>query len=233
MKIRYDWLNIIQDWLYPPTCLLCGAGGPPGRDLCVSCTQALPWIDSACERCGRALPAPADAPCGSCQVEPPAFDTCHAAFRYEEPVRHLIRSIKYGRRYAAGRLLGQLVAQRLGNLVPPPEVILPVPLHRDRHRERGFNQSVEIARHLSRSFRIPLDLHAVIRHRPTLPQVRLQADQRAQNVCGAFSLRQPIPARHVAVFDDVVTTGATVGAIAELLRRQGVERIDVWAVART
>jgi ComF family protein len=128
--------------------------------------------------------------------------------------------------------LGQLVAHRLGNLAPSPKVILPVPLHRDRHRERGFNQSVEIARHLSRSFQIPLDLHAVIRHRPTLPQVHLTADERAKNVRGAFSLRRPITARHIAIFDDVVTTGATVAAIAELLRRQGVERIEVWAVAR-
>jgi ComF family protein len=165
-------------------------------------------------------------------MEPPPFDACQAAFHYKEPIRHLIQGIKYGRRHAVGRLLGQLVAHRLANLAPPPEVILPVPLHRGRYRERGFNQSVEIARHLSRVLHIPLDLHAVIRHRPTLPQVRLSMEERAKNVRGAFSLRRPITARHVAIFDDVVTTGATVAAIAELLRRQGMERIEVWAVAR-
>lgn len=232
MKTENGWLNIIQNWIYPPTCLLCGAPGENRLDLCPGCRASLPRTGNGCERCGEALPDGAPSPCGRCLQHPPPFERCLAPFRYEEPIRHLIHGLKFGHRHACARTLGELAAAYLREQREMPELIVPVPLHPARYRERGFNQSLEIARHLSKALNIPLEPRACVRHRRTLPQTELSAGERAKNIRGAFRQKREIKARHAAIFDDVVTTGSTVGELARLLRKAGVERIDVWAVAR-
>jgi ComF family protein len=232
MKIVNGWLNIIQNWVYPPTCLLCGASGERGLDLCGACERHLPRIGTACERCGDALPDGAPSPCGRCLQQPPPFDSCRAAFRYEEPIRHLIHGLKFSHRHAFARLLGELAAAHFRTHAEMPELIVPVPLHPSRYRERGFNQSLEIARHLSRNLNIPLEFRACKRSRTTRPHAELSAEERRKNIRGAFRLEREIKARHVAILDDVVTTGATAGELARTLRKAGIQRIDVWAVAR-
>jgi ComF family protein len=228
----YDWPGIIQNLIYPPTCLLCGDPGADDRDLCQLCAAALPYLESACPVCGLPLAVPAQPSCGACQKQPPPFDRMVAAFHYEEPARHLIHSLKFGARYANARLLGSLLADRVTAAVDRPEVIMPVPLHPVRYRERGFNQSLEIARVLSQQTGIPLDCTACRRIRPTAPQTRLQADERRKNLRQAFGVMQPLTATHLAIVDDVVTTTATVGDMAKVLRRAGAQRIQVWACAR-
>ena len=113
-----------------------------------------------------------------------------------------------------------------------PELLLPVPLHPKRLRERGFNQALEIARPLGRRFQIPVEARACRRIRATRPQSELALAERRGNLRGAFAVRGALTARHLAIVDDVVTTGATVSALARVLLRQGVQRVDVWAVAR-
>lgn len=156
-----------------------------------------------------------------------------ACFTYEEPVRHLIRGLKFHRRYAYGRLLGALLAEKLTpRLEDLPQRIIPVPLHRGRYRERGFNHAAEIAREVSRRTGIPVDTGTAYRIRVTRPQVGLSAEQRTHNVRGAFELTAPCAVRHVAILDDVVTTGATVNELARTLKQGGAERVEVWTCAR-
>jgi len=232
MKTVNGWLNIIQNWIYPPTCLLCGDDGERGLDLCGACERQLPRTGTACLRCGEALPDGAPSPCGRCLQHPPPFDSCLAAFRYEEPIRHLIHGLKFGHRHACARTLGELAAAHFLLHAEMPELIVPVPLHASRYRERGFNQSLQIARHLSRNLQVPLEFRALTRNRTTRPQAELSAKERAKNIRGAFRLEREVNVRHVAILDDVVTTGATVSELARTLRQAGIDRIDVWAVAR-
>jgi len=227
-----NWPSIIQDWLYPPTCLLCGDAGAAGRDLCQSCINSLPYNRTACLRCGLTLATHSAEYCGHCQQNPPGFDVTHTLFRYEEPVRYLIHALKFRADYPCARLLGQLMAEHLGEFADKPELLIPVPLHRERYRERGFNQATEIARTLSRRLQIPLDPTCCIRTRPTRPQAELPAKERLRNLKKAFQVVSALGAAHVAIIDDVVTTGATVNELAKALRAAGAERIEVWACAR-
>ena len=227
-----NWPRIIQDWLFPPTCLLCGDAGTQGRDLCEPCARSLPYNHPACPRCALRLEFESDIPCGECQKHPPAYDRSFALFHYEEPARHLITSLKFRARYPCARLLGDMLADALINLEDKPELLIPVPLHRSRYRERGYNQTLEIARTLSCRLQIPLDFASCIRALPTQPQTKLKAKERRRNVRKVFALTRPIVASHVAILDDVVTTDATVNELAKLLRKAGVQRIDVWACAR-
>lgn len=234
-RLRVDeWPRIIQQWLYPPTCLLCDAPGHNGLDLCPGCLDDLPHSRHACPRCAIALPmeAPPATLCGRCQKKPPAFDAAVTLFHYEEPVRHLLHALKFGHRHACARLLGELLAARLAPLPERPQLIVPVPLHPKRYTERGFNQALELARPLSRHLGIPLDAHHCRRIRATPPQSQLTALQRRRNLRGAFQIEGDISAQHVAILDDIVTTGATVGELARALKRAGVKKVEVWCCAR-
>jgi ComF family protein len=147
---------------------------------------------------------------------------------------HLIQLLKFQGQLAAATLLGNLLQEMLTQRTAPlPEALLPVPLHPKRLAERGFNQALEIARVVSKPLAIPIIARTVQRHRPTPPQVSLNAKARRSNVRGAFRRQQLIQAKHVAIIDDVITTGSTVTEIAGVLKKAGVEEIEVWALART
>jgi len=204
----------------------------PSRDLCESCAATLPYNHLACPRCALPLPFQSDEPCGLCQKRPPAYDRSFALFHYEEPARHLIRTLKFHNRYPNARLLGEMLADALVERTDQPELLIPVPLHHSRYRERGYNQTLEIARHLARRLPIALDFESCIRARPTQPQTELKGKERRRNMKRAFALARPVTASHVAILDDVVTTGTTVNELAKVLRKAGVARLDVWACAR-
>jgi ComF family protein len=228
------WPRIIQNRLYPPTCLLCGDPGEWERDLCGPCADSLPYIVTACPRCAAPLDSFAGQLCDQCLKSPPVFDAAHAPLHYEEPVRHLVVSLKFGARYPSARLLGALLADSLEHRADTyPEVIIPVPLHASRYRKRGFNQSTEIARVVSRRLSLPLDLNACRRVRATTAQSNLTAKARRKNLHQAFACPNALPYRHVAILDDVLTTGTTANEVAKTLRQAGVEIIEVWACART
>jgi ComF family protein len=155
-----------------------------------------------------------------------------SAFRYEEPIRHLIQSLKFGSRHVNARLLGALLAENIDTTQALPEVVIPVPLHPLRYRERRFNQALEIARAVTSRLNLPLDYRTCHRIRPTNAQARLHADDRRKNIRQAFAVSSPLAYRHIALLDDVVTTGATVRELATTLRRAGANQIDIWACAR-
>jgi len=172
--------------------------------------------------------------CGQCQRRSPPFDACYAAFRYEDPLPSLIGGAKFRSRLELTRLLGHCLASALcAQGAEVPGAIVPVPLHARRLRERGYNQALEIARTVSRRLSVPVDIASCARVVSTAPQAGLEQRERRRNVRGAFKVLKAPAAAHVAILDDVVTTGSTVGELAQVLRKAGVERVDVWAVART
>ncbi len=227
-----DWPNKIQSLCYPGCCVLCGERGVGVRDLCNDCLAEFPKNDSACKRCALPLPQSAAGQlCGGCQKQPPVFDRCFAPLHYRHPVDHLLIRLKFHQKLANARLLGSLLAQWL-RPDELPQWIIPVPLHSARLRERGYNQALELARPVARHWNIPIDIRSCRRDTPTAPQTGLNAKQRRANLRGAFSLNRRMDASHVAIVDDVITTGHTVNELARTLRKAGVERIDVWACAR-
>jgi ComF family protein len=227
----YSCLKKLQSLVYPPTCLLCGADGHRGLDLCAGCLADLPRIQRGCPRCG--LPLPDRAPvCGECQRRPPPFDACHAPLIYAPPVDELIGRFKFHGDLTAGRLLGELLAEALHTAPDPPGAIVPVPLHPRRLRERGYNQALELARVVARRLHIPLAADACRRVLATRHQADLDRGERRRNVRGAFGAGPRRPPDRVAVIDDVITTGSTVGEVARVLRRAGARQVVIWAPAR-
>jgi ComF family protein len=221
---------------YAPTCVLCGAPGTGDLDLCEGCLADLPTNRHCCSHCSLPLPAelPAGTLCGSCQHRPPPFAVCRTAFRYEDPVPTLVGGAKYRARMNLLRLLGQCLAlDLLERNAERPDLLLPVPLHPRRLRERGYNQALEIARVLGRELSLRVDRRSCARVRATTPQTGLERKERRRNVRGAFRVLRPLEAPRVAIVDDVVTTGSTVSELARALLKSGVERVDVWALART
>lgn len=220
--------------LWPPRCALCGRPGQDDLDLCAGCAGDLPLNDSVCEHCAEPLPRELSKPtlCGACLTHPPVFDACVAPFRYDFPVDRMIQGLKYRRDLAYGRILGSLLARHLACRRTRPDLVVPVPLASQRYRERGFNQARELARPVCGSLGLRLRSDLVVRHRETREQAVLDRNERLKNTQRAFSLVAPPNARHVAIVDDVVTTGSTVNEIAKVLRAGGAEWIEVWAVAR-
>ena len=228
-----SWLTGIQHLILPPTCLLCGASGAAGQDLCPGCAADLPRNISACPCCALPLPAGQTGPCQRCQSQPLDFDRAFVPFHYHPPVDYLIQELKFHGRLIHARWLGERFAAALAERdAPPPDCIIPVPLHPRRLRERGFNQALELARIAARHSRIPLLPAGLRRIRHTPPQTRLDARQRQTNPLGAFAPGAPLPGPRVALMDDVVTTASTVAECARILRASGAADIEVWAIAR-
>jgi ComF family protein len=221
--------------LLPPRCVLCrGRARSRGLDLCPACTAGLPPPPGCCLRCGLAWHRPATV-CPGCRPGPVPLDCWHAAFAYGFPVDGLIQALKYGGRLGHARLLGTLLGHSVvaAGLHTTVEAVVPVPLHPGRLAERGFNQSLEIARWTARHVGRPMAPRALTRVRATRPQVGLSLAERTGNLQGAFAVGADLVGRHVVLVDDVVTTGSTVREAALALRRAGARRVDVWCVART
>ena len=222
--------------LLPPTCVLCGAPGDAGLDLCAACRDELPRNRSACARCALPLPsaAAAGALCGACQQHSPPQAAAFVPYLYQDNIRALIAGAKFHGRLNQARLLGLCLAYTVREAgVTRPDLIIPVPLHPKRLQTRGYNQALEIARALSKELAIPVDADTCVRLRAITPQEGLEKEARRRNVSGAFGVTAPIKAGHVALLDDVVTTGSTAAEVANTLLQAGAGRVDLWAVART
>ena len=168
--------------------------------------------------------------CGACLRRPPAFDASVAAFEYRFPVDRLVQRFKFAGDLAAGRWLAQRLAALVG---PQPDLLVVPPLTPARLRARGFNQALEIARVVGEVTGAPVAARALVKTRETAPQPGLGRDARQQNLRGAFHVACALDGSHVALVDDVMTTGATAAEIARVLKRAGARRVDVWVVART
>jgi ComF family protein len=234
-------LAALGRWLLPPRCLLCAAAGHDTLDLCRACADELPWNGVACQLCALPLPALAgelaEVPrsCGACLRSPPPFVAGFAALRYAPPVDRLLPRFKFHAGLAEGRLLAQLLVRRAAPaFVAGSELLVPVPLHRERLATRGYNQALELARPLALARpHLTLAASALRRARATPPQSELDAAERRRNVRGAFDADAArVRDRAVLLLDDVVTTGATVREAAATLLAAGAREVRVIAVAR-
>lgn len=225
-----QWLQRIGRVVLAPRCLVCGEAGAGGHDLCGPCDAALPWNAPACPGC--ALPNAHGDLCGACLQSRAPITSTRAALAYGFPLDRLVPRFKFHQDLAAGRLLAELMVRGLAG-AERPEAIIPVPLHARRLRARGYDQALELARPVARALQVPLLSAALVRQRDTAAQSELDAPARRRNLRGAFALRPDavLPA-HVALLDDVMTTGATLHAAAHVLRRAGVSRVDAWVCAR-
>ncbi|MGA7801915.1 MAG: ComF family protein [Gammaproteobacteria bacterium] len=232
--VVYSWLHSIRSAVYPPTCLLCGSRVSGNLELCDGCHRDLPLALNSCQLCGGPLSGQTGAAmCGACQRHPPPFDRALVLAHYRPPVDRLIQRLKFSRQLGVARLLGVLLAERAAACSPLPQVLIPVPLHPKRLRERGFNQAMEIARTLGDQLGVPVLERACRRRRATPAQAGLSARARRANMRGAFAAEGITAMDRVAIVDDVMTTGNTAAELARTLRRRGVQRIEVWVCART
>lgn len=170
--------------------------------------------------------------CGPCALQPPIWDYLHVLADFEFPFQALIHRMKYQKDYASALLLGQLLANTYPSDESKPEVIIPTPLHWRRKWFRTFNQSEVLAQPIRQQLDIPIDTNLIRRVRATKVQAGLNKQQRLTNLKHAFEIASH-RYQHVALIDDVVTTGVTVGTLVELLKQSGCQRVDVWAICRT
>tara|TARA_R110000796_G_scaffold241303_2_gene362773 strand:- start:95320 stop:96039 length:720 start_codon:yes stop_codon:yes gene_type:complete len=232
----YNWLNNSQS----SACLLClSAGHPIQHGVCEPCRNDLPWLGDRCRQCALPLPF-ADQLCGQCQQHAPAFAQVVCPFLYRFPVDSLVPAFKYHNQLIYGRLLARLLTdfvlfsyQEHDHALP--DALLAMPLHPSRQAQRGFNQAFELARPIARSLDRPVIHSALKRVHTTHSQQGLSAQQRKSNLKGAFQCPDPtaVAGLHLALIDDVLTTGATADEASRTLLMAGAASVSIWCVART
>ena len=226
-----NWRSKMLDLLLPRHCVACGLNSGQSN-LCQPCSTELPRFRYACQQCGIGLSLPTDAICGTCLRHPPPWQFGNAGLDYRFPVDNLVCRFKFQRNLACGQVLGTQLCQSIENgNSPRPDLIIPVPLHRSRQFSRSFNQAEFLAKHLGRHLGIPVGSRLLSRVRRTSAQSGLDARERRRNIRAAFSAR-PCFFQHVALVDDVMTTGATLTECTRTLRGAGVARVSVWVAAR-
>jgi len=230
--------RFLADLLYPRRCKACGeAMEGEGRFFCGSCLEDVTLINGPmCSICGRPFTggAGADHPCHVCMGSPPKFDAARAVSEYAGVVGEAVRLHKYGRIRALKGYMGGLAADGALRWFPGAGVVVPVPLHKKRLKERGFNQALFLAEAVAGRAGMRLSLDALVRTRYTRPQVDLDHSERKKNVRGAFAVARPseFSGLRVLLVDDVYTTGATVNECAKVLKSAGAREVLVLTVAR-
>ena len=172
--------------------------------------------------------------CGNCLSHHYCYDQVYSPFIYSEEMRYLIKKMKYQKKIHFANILAQLFIQKIDqfNDFQLPQVIIPIPMHTERLKQRGFNQALELSRFFASHYQLPLNYSGLIRSRHTNLQAGMTAKQRQKNVRQAFMLKEPIEYTHIALIDDVMTTGSTVNEAAKILKKNGVNKVDVWSIAR-
>lgn len=232
-------LSGLFDLLLPPTCAICRVETPALSPIgiCPNCLTQLPALPAArCPRCALPYPTEDGRPhlCEACLRRPPDFSAVVAVGVYGGLLRESIHHFKYEQGIHLDQPLGALLGQRLATDEPGflPDLILPVPLHPRRLRERGYNQSLLLARRLGKELRVKTESRRLRRMRPTPPQQGLPLAERQRNLRGAFALSAPLRGEKILLIDDVMTTGATVRECAQVLKSGGAGEIIVAVLGR-
>jgi ComF family protein len=241
-------LKQLAQIIFPPRCVICGdflwrspfdAGDSPDS-ICHGCTSDFNSIEAPfCTICG--IPFNSERienhPCEDCLRTKPFFQAAHAPYRYEGSVLEAVHKLKYGQKTfvanAVGPLLAEFVKTRF--LLPEPFLTMPVPLHPKRLRERGFNQSLLLARQVAHRLNGELEFLSLIRPKYTTPQTNLSKKDRKQNVQNAFRLKTPdaVRKKNILLVDDVATTGNTLNECARVLKSGGAEAVFCVTLAKT
>lgn len=227
--------------LWPERCPVCGAPAGEEEAMCPGCRALLPALQApVCAICGRALSEasrPLSGVCGYCELGPPAYAQARSYGVYDGLLARLIRDFKFhGKRSLLPALKGfMLEADERWYQGVGADAVVPVPLHRRRLGERGFNQAADLARPVARRRRVPLLTGALVRVRETEPQYGLTFNQRRENVKGAFQVVRPrsMAGRKILLVDDILTTGVTVNESVKALKKAGAREVTVLTLART
>lgn len=239
-KALSTWNGImVYKWLKNEHfCTLCDERCEARQSICGACEAELPWLREQCTICALPLPA-AGLICGDCLKRPPAYNHVVVPWRFAFPVDSLISRFKHQANWPFGRVMGEQLVRHLHHAfdegLPQPEALLPVPLANKRLRQRGFNQAQMLADWLAPTLGIAVQREWLRRDHDTPSQQQLDAAGRRRNLRQAFAIAKDadLTNRHVAIVDDVLTTGATAEALARLLKRAGAARVDVYCLART
>jgi len=238
--------------LFPSRCLLCqktviSLSINGNIEICPECLSGLPYNEVSCRHCAVPLATEGERDmkesvlCGRCIKKLPVFDYVYSPLRYEGGAIRLIHQLKFSGKITFSRTLGEIMLDcwedkttqnSSVDMLHKPDYLLPVPLHKSRMRQRGFNQSIELARVMAKKLNIPIECNVVRRIRRTSSQTGLNAKQRRNNIKGAFEVVQKIPAKRVLIVDDVMTTGSTVNELARVLKKKSVEQVGVLCLAR-
>ncbi|MFY7697979.1 MAG: ComF family protein [Legionella sp.] len=223
--------SITQLFRIPSPCVLCKQYHQNRLAVCLDCSQLLKPITSCCNYCALPLPKSDFMICGLCIKKPPYFDHTFAAFHFAEPLRSLLHKFKYNEGLYLTNFLGAMMLTRMPEKIAYSECLIPVPLHPKRLHERGFNQTLELCKYLTRQLKIPYDFSICHKIKQTKPQAGLNNQQRKSNLRGSF-MATPSRYQHVTLVDDLMTTGSTANELAKTLKKQGIARVDVWCCAR-
>ncbi len=232
----------IWHMLLPVNCANCQEAlwGDPNPFFCRECwSQIQPISQPTCPCCGIpfsseiSLTYSPNHVCGSCRDKRPAFSKAWTLYPYQSPLKEAIGLFKYRGKVSLANPLAILMRDALP-ILPAVDIIIPVPLHGTRLREREYNQSLILAHHLSRHLNIPLSHTSLRRTRPTVPQTSLKREKRLKNLRGSFSVHQPeqVKGKTALLIDDVLTTGTTVNECAKVLRASGMDKVYVMTLAR-
>lgn len=244
--LRYS--QYLEQALLPTACLSChqlladvlASGDMNGQTLhspfCPRCETQLPRLDQGCAQCARPLSQEPNAEliCGECLKRPPAFDQCFASRPYTDAFMQWIMAFKYQRKLTVG---SALIADFLHNVSPhfAPDYIVPMPLHRNRQQQRGFNQSAFAAKRIAKAWGAPVLMDSFYRDKPTPALSTLSKSDRQKVLRGAFKCQTPminLTGQHVAIIDDILTTGTSADHLANLIKSHGAEYVSVWVLTR-
>lgn len=218
------------DWL-TTTCLLCANNKGGNLGICPACMQDLPWhTKPQCTQCGLQSNGII---CGACINVAPSFDNTTTLFTYDYPIDKLLQHYKYKEMLHLSRTFGVLLSTKLASQSQNIDAIIPMPMHRERLKERGFNQALEIARLVADNLTISLNYKACQRIKLTPPQASLPLKDRIKNIRGVFECTENLSGKRIAIIDDVMTTGASLNELAKTLKKAGAAHVECWVIART
>ena len=218
----------LAEIVLPPVCAGCGA---VGRQFCGQCQAAVVWVEGpVCHRCGRPERRLANL-CISCQLVPPPLEKIRAATHHYNPVRQVLHKMKYEGYFALAQPLGRLMVDAWPRWEHQLDLVIPIPLHQRRWRERGYNQSELLTGVLEHELGLPSLASALERSRHTRPQVGLTSEERRANVLGAFTANPAlVKGKRIMVVDDVYTSGSTLNAAAEALHQAGASSVTAYCL---
>ena len=237
---------VIKQVVFKQNCVLCTQyinqnnknAHPSIHAVCTACLNDLPWHPkTSCPQCGLESSGSAsiNIVCGSCLNSPPDFDATKAIFLYAYPIDAMMQRYKYGNMLNLGDTFGEFLAEKVS--MGTVDLIIPMPMHHTRLKERGFNQALEIAKVLCKNHKEKLNYKSVIRQTLTPPQASLPLKERVKNIKGAFKVNadklDKIQGKRIAIVDDVMTTGASLNELAITLKKAGAAYVECWVIART
>lgn len=225
--------SISQKIQFPAICNLCSQYHNNLSAICEFCSELLISIGSQCEICALPIPQSSTMTCGKCLKKKPWFDKVFVNYIFEEPLRTILHDFKYKEGLYLTSFLTDLMFQNFDDDLSKTECLIPVPLHLNKLKARGFNQSALLAKKLAKQLNLPVGLDYCQKTLNTLAQAGLKWDQRSKNLKNAFRLKKTIPYKNITLIDDLITTGSTANELAKVLKNHGIEKVYLWCVART